>query len=139
MVREIGALRRNSRVRIAVIIGLLLMAAVLAYFFAKVRLAMVFVMVLLLGALGLEVSGNDFDLQKLWDTGSIAASRIERDADGNLIMGTMCGDAVYNCDDFRTQEEAQATYEYCAFGEGNDPHRLDGDNDGAACESLPSA
>ncbi len=39
-----------------------------------------------------------------------------------------------DCSDFRTQPEAQAFFE--ASGPG-DPHRLDGDGDGVACESLP--
>jgi len=38
----------------------------------------------------------------------------------------------YDCADFATQEEAQ---EYLLPG---DPYRLDGDNDGIACELLPS-
>jgi hypothetical protein len=38
----------------------------------------------------------------------------------------------YDCADFATQEEAQ---EYLEPG---DPHRLDADNDGIACEDLPS-
>lgn len=37
----------------------------------------------------------------------------------------------YDCADFSTQAEAQ---EYLTPG---DPHRLDGDNDGIACELLP--
>ena len=39
-----------------------------------------------------------------------------------------------DCGEFSSQSEAQAFYE--AAG-GGDPHRLDGDNDGVACESLP--
>jgi hypothetical protein len=39
-----------------------------------------------------------------------------------------------NCSDFDTQPEAQSFFE--AAGPG-DPHRLDRDNDGVACESLP--
>ena len=39
-----------------------------------------------------------------------------------------------NCSDFSSQTEAQAFYE--AAGPG-DPHRLDGNSDGVACESLP--
>lgn len=39
-----------------------------------------------------------------------------------------------NCDDFATQEEAQAEYER----DTSDPHNLDGDNDGIACEELIS-
>ena len=38
-----------------------------------------------------------------------------------------------DCRDFATQAEAQAFYET----EDGDPHRLDGDNDGIACERLP--
>lgn len=40
----------------------------------------------------------------------------------------------YDCADFSTQEEAQAEYE-SNYG---DPYRLDGDDDGVACEALPS-
>lgn len=40
----------------------------------------------------------------------------------------------YNCSDFSTQEEAQAVYD----ADTSDPNYLDGDNDGVACESLPS-
>ncbi len=41
-----------------------------------------------------------------------------------------------DCGDFDTHEEAQAFF-LAAGGPGRDPHRLDGDNDGSACESLP--
>ncbi len=40
---------------------------------------------------------------------------------------------VYNCSDFRYQEDAQAVLAL----DPRDPHRLDGDKDGIACESLP--
>ena len=43
-----------------------------------------------------------------------------------------------NCPDFDTQQEAQAFYE-AAGGPDSDPHRLDGNGDGVACESLPGA
>lgn len=39
-----------------------------------------------------------------------------------------------NCDDFATQEEAQAELD----ADPSDPHGLDADADGIACESLPS-
>jgi hypothetical protein len=39
-----------------------------------------------------------------------------------------------DCSDFRTQREAQDFYERNGPG---DPHRLDRDNDGIACETLP--
>jgi micrococcal nuclease len=41
-----------------------------------------------------------------------------------------------DCSDFSSQREAQAFFE-AEGGPGQDPHRLDGDNDGLACESLP--
>ena len=41
-----------------------------------------------------------------------------------------------NCSDFRTQREAQAWFETYRTHYG-DVARLDGDNDGRACESLP--
>lgn len=46
-----------------------------------------------------------------------------------------CSYNKYNCADFNTQKEAQEAFEYCG-GLANDIHRLDGDNDGLACESL---
>ena len=45
----------------------------------------------------------------------------------------ICSFDAYNCGDFATHEEAQSVYEAC----GSDVHRLDRDNDGLACESLP--
>ena len=133
---EVSKLRRSKKFRLFLIITLIVIAAVMAYFFEKVRWIMIAAIAVLLAAFGMEVSDTDFDVQKLMKTGSFQESRIERDEEGDLIMGTMCGDAVYNCDDFRTQGEAQEVYAYCDFGEGNDPHRLDGDNDGVACEGL---
>lgn len=41
-----------------------------------------------------------------------------------------------DCGGFDTHEEAQAFF-IAAGGPDRDPHRLDGDNDGIACESLP--
>lgn len=40
---------------------------------------------------------------------------------------------AYNCSDFATQREAQAVY----VSRSSDVHRMDGDHDGIACESLP--
>jgi len=41
-------------------------------------------------------------------------------------------DGDYNCGDFETQEQAQ----YALENESGDPHGLDGDGNGVACESL---
>ncbi len=43
-----------------------------------------------------------------------------------------------NCGDFDTWREAQDFYE-AEGGPDSDPHRLDGNGDGVACESLPGA
>lgn len=47
-----------------------------------------------------------------------------------------CSGNVYNCTDFTTQTEAQATYTYCIGKVGTDIHQLDSDKDGTVCESL---
>src|SRR5215208_5149152 len=41
---------------------------------------------------------------------------------------------IFNCSSFATQEEAQAEFN----SDPSDPHNLDADNDGIACEELPS-
>jgi micrococcal nuclease len=48
-----------------------------------------------------------------------------------------CSGNVYNCKNFSTHAQAQACYEYCISVGAGDIHRLDRDNDGIACESLP--
>jgi hypothetical protein len=40
-----------------------------------------------------------------------------------------------DCSDFRTQRQAQRFFE--AHNPRRDPHRLDADHDGIACEDLP--
>ena len=97
------------------------------------------VIVLLLGALGLELGNQDFDLGKLLSGEGVEESRVLRDKEGNVVPeGTTGAKATdeYNCDDFETQPEAQAFFEK-AGGPSEDPHNLDGDDDGEACESLP--
>ncbi len=47
-----------------------------------------------------------------------------------------CSSNTYNCSDFKTQAEAQTAFETCG-GTSNDVHKLDRDNDGKVCESLP--
>lgn len=45
-------------------------------------------------------------------------------------------DKDYDCSDFSTQKEAQAFFE-SKGGPSSDPHKLDRDKDGIACETLP--
>jgi len=50
------------------------------------------------------------------------------------VDGVICSINVYDCSDFETRKEAQNIYESCG---NNDIHKLDSDNDGVVCESLP--
>jgi micrococcal nuclease len=69
----------------------------------------------------------------LWDfEGSDTQTSTEVfDADENIPP--MPSDGDYDCSHFETQEKAQQVLENTP----GDPHRLDGDGDGVACESLP--
>lgn len=48
-----------------------------------------------------------------------------------------CESNKYNCPDFKTHLEAQKVFECCVAKVGKDIHKLDGNNDGQVCESLP--
>ncbi len=130
--------RSSKKVRIIVIVCLLIIAGVIGYFYEKTRWIILGAMALLLIALGMEVSNTDFDMKKLVETGSLKESRIERDEKGNINLGTVCSIESYDCKDFRSQMEAQEVFDHCRYGASNDPHGLDGDKDGSACESLPA-
>ncbi len=114
------------------------------------------IIVILLGALGLELSNNDFDLGSILSGTSVPDSKDRGDEKGNLqkyaagnlvtrVMRDKEGNVVtsggkytdeYNCDDFATQPEAQQFF-MKAGGVNKDTNRLDGNKDGEACESLP--
>lgn len=140
-------IRGNKKLRLGIIIFLLAVVAVLFVVWEKARIALAVAFVALLAALGMEVSNNDWDLQKLIQTKSFEESKVTRDESGNVLFdmfGNTTTDATkgkaandYNCDDFSTQPEAQTFYRKVG-GLGNDVNRLDGDKDGEACESLPT-
>lgn len=48
-----------------------------------------------------------------------------------------CYGDLYNCKDFGTQQQAQACFDHCVAPGRPDIHKLDFDDDGIACESLP--
>lgn len=48
-----------------------------------------------------------------------------------------CNADVRNCSDFSTHSQAQACFDFCVNQNAGDIHKLDQDNDGDACESLP--
>ncbi len=58
----------------------------------------------------------------------------ERLDNPNIERSFSSGD--YDCSDFSTQDEAQTFFE-SEGGPSDDPHNLDRDGDGVACESLP--
>lgn len=141
-------LRGNRNFRLGVIITLLVVVGLLFYFFEKMRIYLAIIGILLLAALGLEATQNDWDLQKLWETKSFEQSKIVRDEAGNVLFdkfGNITtngelgkGADEYNCEDFENQPEAQNFFEKVG-GVGNDLNRLDGDKDGSACEALPAS
>lgn len=118
------------------------------------------IIVVLLGALGLELFNTDLDLGALLGGASLDESQILRDESGNLVRDEATGGFAtrvkrdkagnvlpaeaaegkytdeYNCDDFATQAEAQSFFTK-AGGPSEDTNGLDGDKDGEACESLP--
>lgn len=138
--------RGSHKVRIWVIVGLMAIVAVLFVFFEKLRIVLIAAFLVLLAALGLEVSQNDWDLGKLIQTHSVQESKVQRDEKGNVLfdkLGNITTDSSkgkkadeYNCADFTSQPEAQQFFVRVG-GTKNDVNRLDGNKDGEACESLP--
>ncbi len=102
----------------------------------KIKPILIALLALLLGAFGLEATNTDWDLGKLLSGSSFEEARVRRDKDGNVVTSGGKFTDEYNCDDFETQEEAQRFF-INAGGPNEDVNRLDGDNDGVACESLP--
>lgn len=156
----ISEVRSSKKARLYIIGGLLVVVALLAFFFEGLRLWMLGVGIVLLVALGLEAKNTDVDLGSMMQGNSLSDSVIERDEEGNLeasadggfitrILRDKEGNVVaegtagakfedeYNCDDFTTQGEAQTFFDN-AGGVANDVNRLDGNKDGVACQSLPA-
>lgn len=99
-------------------------------------------------ALGMEVAQTDYDLGKLIESkGDLKSSKVLRDKTGNVVTDEQLASGAvskqdvkytdeYNCDDFKTQEEAQKFFDN-AGGVQKDTNRLDGNKDGVACQALP--
>ena len=135
MGKQIANWRKSKKNRIAIILFLLLVIAILACFFEKIRWLLLFPALLLGGALGLEVAEQDIDLGTLIETRSFAESKVKRTANGDLMIGETCSQNEFNCTDFTHQAEAQEVFDKCNWTDG-DIHGLDRDGDGKACESL---
>jgi len=96
-----------------------------------------FVLVILGGALGLELTNNDYDLGKLASGSTWQEAKVRRDKEGNVVSdGTGKYTNDYNCEDFDSQDQSQRFYDKVKAETGKDPNRLDGDNDEEACEHL---
>lgn len=136
-------LRSSKKFRLWVI-GILIAVGVVALFFVKgtwAKVAIGAMIAILLAAFGMEATNNDYDVQKLVETRSFSAAKIERDEKGNLVnVDAFCNaqESDYNCADFKTQSEAMTVYNRCkTLGKNMDVYGLDRDKDGKVCESLP--
>ncbi len=136
--KDVADWRQNKKSRLIIIIGLLIIVGVIAFFFEKTRMWMLGIGAILLIALGLEATSTDVDLGKLVETGSLSESMVQRDENGKALYGATCEQNVYNCSDFATQPEAQEVYDTCTSADNRDRHGLDRDGDGIACQSLPA-
>jgi len=97
---------------------------------------LIILLAILAGAFGLEATNNDWDLGKLLSGSSFEEAKVMRDKEGNVVTSGGKYTDEYNCDDFKTQIEAQKFFDKTG-GVSEDTNRLDGDKDGIACESLP--
>ena len=136
--KDVADWRQNKKSRLIIIIGLLILVGVIAFFFEKTRMWMLGIGAILLIPLGLDPTNTDVDLGKLVETGSLSESMIQRDENGKALYGATCEENVYNCSNFKTQPEAQEVYDTCTSAENRDRHGLDRDGDGIACQSLPA-
>jgi len=126
---KIGKYRRKSSIRIILLIILLIGLGILFYTKQKLRIWIVGLMIIVLTALGMEISGND------WDLGT--GNKIEKTDNGTWIFGKECTKNKLNCANFEFQEDAQDLFEKCG-GTENDINGLDKDKDGEVCEHLPN-
>jgi len=69
----------------------------------------------------------------LWDFQDVDTESGTDDNSSDVEILPLPSDGDYNCEDFETQAQAQ----YVLENESGDPHGLDGDGNGVACESLP--
>lgn len=129
-------LRRDSKFRIGIIVILMALLVVAFFVWEKFRILIVSLFVVLLVALGLEVSGNDWDVGKLIETRSFEQSKVEKTESGKWDIGGECSKDKLNCANFEYQEDAQELFEFCG-GLKDDVHGLDRDKDGVVCEALP--
>ena len=76
----------------------------------------------------------------LWNappTLSVVAPTVSNTGGGGGNAACNCSGPDLNCGDFSSHSSAQACFNYCNSQGFGDVFRLDGNNDGSACESLP--
>jgi len=148
---KISSSRKNKKHRIIFLSIIIVILAILAFVFEKVRWLFIGLIILMLSAVGMEVFDYDLDLWKLWETWSLQESRAEsvKDKQGNTVrLIWECVKADVNCDGFSIQADAQTMYNKCAESiKANNPniwdalkldiYGLDRDKDGIVCEHLP--
>jgi competence protein ComEC len=89
------------------------------------------------GTIVITTDGKNYHVQTEYDRPIIQVPPTDNWQDSiSLIPGSNISIADRDCSDFSTQAEAQAFF-LANGGPDRDPHRLDGDNDGIACERLP--
>jgi hypothetical protein len=132
---KLGKLRRSKNARLILIAALLVVLGIMYFMFEKFRIWILGLMVVLLGAFGMEMTDNDFDVQTLMETGSFSESRVNVTENGTWLIGECEKRDNFNCDNFAYQEEAQRLFDDCG-GVDNDIHGLDRDKDGIVCEAL---
>lgn len=143
--------RASKKCRMIIIWALMIIVLLLIFLWKKATTALWVIFILLAVAMWLEWFDYDVDLWKLWKTGNYKESRVEsvKDKNWNTIrLIWQCVKADVNCDNFKTQAEAQKVYDNCMeeIKANNknitDPRKLDiywldRDKDWLACENLP--
>lgn len=151
-----GTPARTSKVTRLWILAIMSISVFLLWFFWVIKTGFAIgIGIILLAAIGIQTFDYDLDLETLWRTGNIQESRVQQTQDGIKLMG-LCVRSQWstktdlNCDNFKTQEEAQLKYETCAnqiawYNKGVDSNKvksldiygLDGNKNGIVCEALP--
>ena len=144
--------RVSKNCRLTIIGILMLIVIFLIWSGSKFKAWLIALLILLAGAFGLELFDRDIDIGRYLQTGSLTGSRVEHVNVGgkNIRLIGECVTDNLNCDDFKTQEEAQAMYQKCLeqikaenpdITDPNalDVYGLDRDHDGIVCEHLPKA
>lgn len=77
------------------------------------------------------------EIIQITDSPSILATpTLQATASSQEAVCSCSGDTL-NCGDFGSHSSAQACFNYCISQGSGDIHKLDGNNDGSACDSLP--